>query len=110
MWFESLVHLIMIEQFGEIDARKWDRRSYSEKCKKLGCTDKSILDQVQTFSDSRNDVMHEKAYWNQGSYTTAQDEAMRAMAFMKLIDSFLAAIKTGHQCIFPGGPTYPADP
>ena len=56
-----------------------------------------ILDQIQQFADSRNALVHERAYWNQDSITTAQREAIRAIKFMNTVDSFINAMPSGQR-------------
>ena len=92
MWYEAIVHLKMVELLGEDVAKEWDRHRYRKKLQKLGCSDQSTLDQVQEFADARNDLMHEKAHWNQDSATTAQKEAKRAVDFINTVESFIKTI------------------
>ena len=97
MWFEALVHLVMVDHFGEEVANDWDRRSYRNKFEKLGCKDQEILDQIQRFADSRNDLMHEKAHWNQDHFTTAQKEAEGAIEFIKIVSEFIETMSSSQQ-------------
>jgi len=92
MWYEAIVHLKMVELLGESTAKEWDRRSYRNKLEKLGCTDQLTLDQVQEFADARNELMHEKAYWNQDTATTAQKQAEKAVKFINTVDSFISSL------------------
>ncbi len=97
MWYEALVHLVMVDRFGEKEAKRWDRRSYRNKFEKLGCADELILDQIQKFADSRNDLMHEKALWNQGRIITAQKEAEQAIEFMGIVNSYIDQLGNSQQ-------------
>lgn len=97
MWYEALLHLVMVDRFGERTANEWKHRSYRNKFEKVGCADQLILDQIQQFADSRNALVHEEAYWNQDSITTAQREAVRAIEFMNTVDSFINAMPSGQE-------------
>ena len=89
MWFEAITHLAMVDLLGKEVARQWDRRSYRNKLQKLGCKESPLLDRLQTFVDSRNDLIHEKAHFNQDTWKTAQKESDKALEVMSEVDEFI---------------------
>ncbi len=78
MWLESLIHLLIVKNFGKEKFKEYDFKSYEEKLKLLGCINKNILDRVSRFRKTRKSLVHEKAHFDSGEITMAQREAENA--------------------------------
>jgi len=78
MWFESLIHLLIVKKHGKEKFKEYDFKSYEEKLQLLGCTDQKLLDRVLRFRKTRKSLVHEKAHLDDGEIKWAQDEAENA--------------------------------
>lgn len=87
MWLEALLHLQIVHKLGEEKFREFDRKSYEEKLMLLGVSDERVLSNVKRFRESRKDLVHEKAHFNQGTIKTAQDEAGFAISLMHELEA-----------------------
>jgi hypothetical protein len=87
VFLESLLHLLIVERKGLDIFKKYDRKPYTlkDKLQLLGCNDQSILDDSTKCRDTRNKVVHEKAYVDINSSRVAQKEATFAMGFVNKI-------------------------
>ena len=87
VFLESLIHLLIVERKGLDIFKKYDRKPYTlkDKLQLLGCNDQSILDDSTKYRDTRNKVVHEKAYLDINNSSVAQKEATFAMELIKKI-------------------------
>jgi hypothetical protein len=83
VFLEALLHLLIVERKGLDIFKQYDRKSYKDKLKLLGCTDESILKASTQYQDARRQVVHEKAHLDNNSYRAAQKEAALAMELVK---------------------------
>jgi len=91
VFLESLLHLLILKHYGLDIFKKYDRKSYEEKLKLLGCSDRSIIDLCKKYRDARREVVHEKAYLDNDYFLrVAQDEAEVAI---ELINKVVAYFK-----------------
>ena len=88
MWLDALLHLLIVRDHGLDKFNEYDRKIYEEKIRLLGCSDQHILDAVKKFRELRNEVVHEKAYCDDGQLKTAQDEADNAYNLLISVDTF----------------------
>jgi len=89
VYLESLLHLLIVKRFGTEIYEQYDRRSYEDKLRLLGCTDEVILEGCRHYRDARRDVVHEKAHMDRNNIRIAQDEAKLAMALIDKISADL---------------------
>ena len=78
MWLEALTHLLIVEKFGKAKYRNYDRMVYEKKLRLLGIEDESLLAKIAKFRSTRKELVHEKAYLDDGMVKTAQGEAKLA--------------------------------
>lgn len=78
MWLEAFTHLLIVKNFGKEKFKEYDRKSYEEKIRLLGCTEMKLLDRVAQFRTTRKSVVHEKAHLDDGEIKKAQNEAENA--------------------------------
>jgi hypothetical protein len=78
MWFEALMHLLIVKKYGNDKFKEYDFKSYEEKLQLLGCTEKELLERVSRFRNTRKYLVHEKAHLDNGEIKKAQDEAENA--------------------------------
>lgn len=78
MWLEALMHLLIVRRHGEDVFKKYNYRLYEDKLKLLGCRDQGILERVGRFRMARKELVHEKAYLDDGEIRRAQEEAENA--------------------------------
>jgi hypothetical protein len=78
MWFEAIMHLLIVETYGREKFKEYDFKSYEEKLQLLGCLDQQIIDRVTRFHKTRKVLVHEKAHFNDAEIRRAQDEAHSA--------------------------------
>ncbi|MDZ4151761.1 hypothetical protein, partial [Methylicorpusculum sp.] len=72
---EALTHLLIVRDHGEDKYREYDRKIYEDKLRLLGVEDESLLAQVTEFRITRKELVHEKAFFDNGTIKTAQKEA-----------------------------------
>lgn len=90
MWLEALMHLLIVQMHGEDVFKDYDFRSYEDKLKLLGCEDEGILERAKRFRKTRKELVHEKAYTDDGQIRRAQDEAENAHQLLAAVhDHFL---------------------
>jgi hypothetical protein len=89
MWLEALLHLLIVRDHGEKKFKEYDFKSYADKLRLLGCSDKPVLDAAEKFRKCRKELVHEKAYLDSGEVRRAQDEADNARQLLLAIDSQL---------------------
>jgi hypothetical protein len=75
MWLEAVFHQFMVKHYSKNQFNKHDKASYKEKLELLGITDFNILNSAKSFQNTRNELIHEKAYMDKGEIKTAQREA-----------------------------------
>ncbi len=93
MWLDALLHLLIVQDHGLKIFKKYDHKSYEDKIRFLGCSDQHILDEVKKFRALRNELVHEKAYCDDGQLKTAQDEADNAYNLLVSVDKFFGFLK-----------------
>lgn len=89
MWLEALTHLLIVQKFGEKKFLEYNFKSYEEKLKLLGISDGGLLAKVKRFRETRKDLVHEKAHFDNGTIKTAQEEARLAHEIMDNINAKL---------------------
>ena len=85
MWLEALMHLLIVQTHGEDVFKKYDRQPYEQKLELLNCRDAGILDRATRFRRIRKELVHEKAYQDDGEIRRAQDEAENAHALLTAV-------------------------
>lgn len=78
MWFEALMHLLIVRAYGEQKFKEYDFKSYEEKLRLVGCSDQEVIDRATRFRMTRKALVHEKAHFDDGEIRKAQDEADNA--------------------------------
>ncbi len=78
MWFEALMHLLIVRAYGEQKFKEYDFRTYEEKLLLVGCSNQEIIDRATRFRMTRKALVHEKAHFDDGEIKSAQDEADNA--------------------------------
>ena len=85
MWLEAMLHLLIIQEYGEQKFKEYDFKPYEEKLKLLGCSDQQIIDRATRFRKVRKELVHEKAHCDNGEIRTAQNEADNAKELLVLL-------------------------
>lgn len=76
MWLEALLHQEIVKKYGEEEFKKVDRKkTYEQKLALLGIHDQELMDKVKRFRETRKELVHEKAFLDEGLIKTAQKEA-----------------------------------
>jgi hypothetical protein len=88
MFLEAAFYIAGVKRFGKIEYnKKYDRKLYEEKLQIFGIRDPELLAEAKRFRLMRNDLVHEKAVETSelafGAVYTAQDEAKKAISFVK---------------------------
>lgn len=78
MWFEALMHLLIVRAYGEQKFKEYDFKSYEEKLRLVGCSEQEVIDRMTRFRMTRKALVHEKAHFDDGEIRRAQDEADNA--------------------------------
>ena len=78
MWFEALMHLLIVRTYGEQKFKEYDFKTYEEKLLLVGCSNQEIIDRATRFRKTRKALVHEKAHFDDGEIESAQDEADNA--------------------------------
>jgi len=87
MWLEAKLHQDIISKFDEATFKKYDFKSYRDKLVLLGITDSEYLGKVDSFKGTRKELVHEKAYFDNGEIKTAQKEAELAYEVMVYLNN-----------------------
>lgn len=86
MWLEALLHLKIVKIHGESEFKKVDRKySYEEKLKMIGVSSTDLLNKVKRLRETRKELVHEKAFLDNGEIKKAQQEAVLANEVMNEI-------------------------
>lgn len=86
MWLEALLHLEIVKKHGEKEFKKVDRKyTYEEKLKMVGISSADLLDKVKRLRKTRKELVHEKAFLDNGEIKKAQEEAVLANEVMNEI-------------------------
>ena len=75
MWLEALMHILIVSKFDEAKFKEYDFKSYEDKLRLLGVEDEDLLNDVEDFRRTRKDLVHEKAFLDDGEIKKAQAEA-----------------------------------
>ena len=87
MWLEAKLHQDIISKFDEATFKKYDFKSYRDKLVLLGITDSGLLEKVDLFKNTRKELVHEKAFFDNGEIKTAQNEAELAYEVMAYLNN-----------------------
>lgn len=93
LWLEAILHLRITDQHGKSRSKEVDRKSYEEKLAILGISDGELSCSLVAFRDLRREIIHEKAFFSQDKFRTAQDEARKVRQLMQRIRE-----KLGDEC------------
>jgi hypothetical protein len=85
IFIESALHILIAQRLGVGTAESEDRKTYEEKLELLGCTDADLVGRCMEYRNSRKAIVHEKAFLDDDTFCTAQDEAEKAIALVDLI-------------------------
>lgn len=88
IFIEALFHLMITKKNGIETFKKYDFKSYREKLVLLGCIDEKILNHSDEFQKLRKEIVHEKAYLDNGQIREAQAEASAALDFVGEVVSY----------------------
>lgn len=88
IWLEAVMHIHIVKNFGELKFKEYDFKTYEQKLELLGCNDQSLLSAVENFRKTRNSLIHEKAYIDDGEIKWAQKEAQNAHEILKSLNEF----------------------
>ena len=85
LWLEAILHLRIADQHGKRRSKEIDRKSYEDKLAVLGIIDEELSLSLAAFRDLRREIVHEKAFFSQGEFRTAQNEAHKVRRLMQRI-------------------------
>ena len=88
IFLESLLHLRIVKMHGLEVFKEYDRKSYEDKIKLLGCNDQSIIKLCRNYRNSRREIVHEKAYLDNDSIRAAQEEAEIAIKLINKVAAY----------------------
>lgn len=89
LWLEAILHLRIADQHGKSHSKEVDRKSYEEKLAILGVDDREISCSLAAFRELRREIIHEKAFFAQDKFRSAQDEARKVRHLMQIIQEKL---------------------
>lgn len=89
LWLEATLHLRISDKYGKRRSKEVDRKSYEEKLAVLGISDEELSLSLAAFRDVRREIVHEKAFFFQGKFRTAQNEAQKVRRLMQRIQKVL---------------------
>ena len=95
IWLEAILHLLIVDKFGKKCYTEVDHKIFEEKLKLLGCKDTELLENVERLRKVRNELVHEKAYFefnDVGALRTGQDEAKNARVVMTGVEKWLSLV------------------
>lgn len=87
MWLEAFFHHEMIKQYSKNQFNNNSNKSYKEKLKLIGINESGILDRVENFQQTRNELIHEKAFLDKGVIKIAQNEAEQAHEIIEYVSN-----------------------
>lgn len=87
MWVEAELHIQLGWRRGKDVAKETDRKTWEEKLRSLGVCDEDLLEKVCEFRKSREDLVHEKAFFTQNYFSAAQDRAELAHRVVCLVEA-----------------------
>jgi hypothetical protein len=87
MWLEAELHIQLGWRCGKNVAKKADGEIWEEKLRILGVGDEELLEKVCEFRKSRKDLVHEKAFSSQATFSIAQDDAELAHHVVGLVEA-----------------------
>lgn len=87
MWLEAFFHHEIIKQKSKNQFNKHSNKSYKEKLELIGINESSILDKVDSFQKTRNELIHEKAFLDKSEIKFAQDEAKHAHEIIEYVSN-----------------------
>jgi hypothetical protein len=88
IWLEALLHLKIVKYHSEDVFNEYDFKSYEEKLQLLECADPNIIERVTRFRKCRKELVHEKAFLDDGKMKKAQDEADNAYELLIAINDY----------------------
>ncbi|MBU1233297.1 MAG: hypothetical protein KKD01_01255 [Proteobacteria bacterium] len=89
IWLEALLHIKIVKEFDETTFKKNDFKPYRTKLELLGVDDDELFDMVDNFQRCRKELVHEKAYLDNGEIRIAQAEAESANKIIKSVAKYL---------------------
>ncbi|MCR4291092.1 MAG: hypothetical protein NUV86_12625 [Candidatus Scalindua sp.] len=87
MWLEAFFHHEIIKQKSKKQFKKHSKKSYKEKLELIGINESDILDRVDSFQKTRNELVHEKAFSGKNEIKLAQDEAKHAYEIIEYVSN-----------------------
>jgi hypothetical protein len=90
MWLEAIFHHFMVTKHSKNQFHKHEKESYRQKLELMGISDLSILDSADNFQNTRNQLIHEKAYMDKGEIKLAQNEAEVAYNIIQHVSKHFA--------------------
>lgn len=88
MWLEAFLHHHIVKTHDEETFKKYDRKSYRDKLILIGINDNDFLDKVDSFKNTRRELVHEKAHFDKGEIKWAEEEAESAYVIMECINDY----------------------
>ena len=97
MFLDALFYLVGVERFGKTQYnKKHDNKSWEEKLELFGLSDKSLSEEAEHCRKRRRELVHEKAVRTSDltadTIYMAQEEAKRALSFVRQVSGNLALI------------------
>jgi hypothetical protein len=93
IYLEALFYIEGVRRLGTKGYDTYDHRKYEVKLKRFGLSDPKLLAEAKHFRETRNDIVHERATemsnMTQNKILSAQDEARKAIAFVKHVAASL---------------------
>ena len=96
LWIDAFLHQSMVKYIGMEKAKKFDSEIYENKLIILSINNDELIKRVKDFRLVRNKITHEKAYFDEDDYKTAQGEAEKAYHLLVDIEK---EIKERHEKI-----------
>ena len=89
IFIEAALHQLIASRKGIDEAKRTDKWTYEKKLRLLGCGDESLFEHSKEYTIARREIVHEKAYLDDGNLHIAQQEAERAFELVeKIVELF----------------------
>ncbi len=85
---EALLHLLIGKYFGRKECALTDKCIHEDKMAILGCKDDALFDAVESLRRARKEILHEKAYCDNGKIKIAQKEAEKSVISLDAVCNF----------------------
>lgn len=95
IWLEANLHLAIVQHHGVKEYNKIDKKTYEDKLSYIGYNDNIVVEKVKRLRKERKEIVHEKAFLDDGGLTTAQDMAENAREIRIVLHEYFTERRAG---------------